>query len=91
MPDIALLDLAKPSEINGRSIRLPASMEPIPKMSEDNYIRRFLRFTSQDELIRLAEIGLAVEIHQAAERFFSSRPDVANTGELQRNSKPTLN
>ena len=50
-------------------------------MLKDEHIREFLRFTSQDELIRLAEIGLAVEIHQAAERFFSSRPDVANTGE----------
>ena len=39
-------------------------------MNEDDHIKEFLRFTSEDELIRLAEIGLAVEMHQAAQRFF---------------------
>jgi hypothetical protein len=42
-------------------------------MNEDDHIKQFLRFTSEDELIRLAEIGLAVEMHQAAQRFFHGR------------------
>ena len=50
-------------------------------MSEDDYIREFLRFTSEGELIRLAEIGLAVEMHQAAQRFFHGRTDVPYTEE----------
>jgi hypothetical protein len=56
-------------------------MEPIRKMGEDDYVREFLTLTSEGELIRLAEIGLAIEMHQAAERFFRSRPDVSYTGE----------
>ena len=50
-------------------------------MSEDEPIKEFLRFTSEGEIIRLAEIGLAVEMHQAAERFFCGRTDVAYTRE----------
>jgi hypothetical protein len=50
-------------------------------MGEDDYVREFLTLTSEGELIRLAEIGLAIEMHQAAERFFRSRPDVSYTGE----------
>jgi hypothetical protein len=47
----------------------------------NDYIKQFLRFTSEDELIRLAEIGLAVEMHRAAQRFFHSRMDVPYTEE----------
>jgi hypothetical protein len=36
---------------------------------------------SEDELVRLAEIGFAVEMHQAAQRFFHGRTDVPYTGE----------
>ena len=79
--DIALLQLAEPARSAIGSIRLPASMEPIPKMSEDENIKGFLRFTSKGELIRLAEIGLAVEMHQAAQRFFHGRTDVPYTEE----------
>ena len=50
-------------------------------MSEGDHIKEFLRFISKDELIRLAEIGLAVEMHQAAQRFFRGRTDVPNTEE----------
>ena len=56
-----------------------ASMEKTPCMNEDDHIKQFLRFTSEDELIRLAEIGLAVEMHQAAQRFFHGRTDVPYT------------
>ena len=48
-----------------------ASMEKTPCMND--HIKQFLRFTSEDELIRLAEIGLAVEMHQAAQRFLHGR------------------
>jgi hypothetical protein len=58
-----------------------ASMEKTPCMNEDDYIKQFLRFTSEDELIRLAEIGLAVEMHQAAQRFFHGRTNVPYTEE----------
>jgi hypothetical protein len=50
-------------------------------MNEDDHIKQFLRFTSEDELIRLAEIGLAVEMHQAAQRFLHGRTDVPYTEE----------
>jgi hypothetical protein len=56
-------------------------MEPIPKMNEGDHIKEFLRFMSKDELIRLAEIGLAVEMHQAAQRFFCGRTEVPYTEE----------
>jgi hypothetical protein len=58
-----------------------ASIEKGPCMNEDDHIKQFLRFTSEDELIRLAEIGLAVEMHQAAQRFFHGRTDVPYTEE----------
>jgi hypothetical protein len=45
-------------------------------MNEDDHIKEFFRFISQDELIRLVEIGLAVEMHQAAQRFFHGRTDI---------------
>ena len=63
-------------------MRMPkvlASMEKTPCMND--HIKQFLRFTSEDELIRLAEIGLAVEMHQAAQRFFHGRMDVPYTEE----------
>lgn len=63
------------------TIRLPASMEPIPNMNEDDHIKEFLRFMSKGELIRLAEIGLAIEMHQAAQRFFHGRTGVPYTEE----------
>ena len=50
-------------------------------MNEHDHIKEFLRFISEDELIRLAEIGLAVEMHQAAQRFFQGRTDVPYTEE----------
>jgi hypothetical protein len=53
-----------------------ALMEKTPCMNEDDHIKQFLRFTSEDELIRLAEIGLAVEMHQVTQRFFHGRTDV---------------
>ena len=56
-------------------------MEPIPKMNERDHIKEFLRFMSKDELIRLAEIGFAVEMHQAAQRFFRGRTEVPYTEE----------
>jgi hypothetical protein len=65
-------------------------MEPIPKMSEDDPIKEFLRFTSKGELIRLAEIGLAVEKHQAAQRFFRGRRDVPYTEETAAKLKAYL-
>jgi hypothetical protein len=59
-------------------------------MSEDEHIKGFLRFTSKGELIRLAEIGLAVEMHQAAQRFFHSRTGVPNTEETAAKLKAYL-
>ena len=56
-----------------------ASMEKTPCMND--HIKQFLRFTSEDELIRLAEIGLAAEMHQAAQRFLHGRMDVPYTQE----------
>jgi hypothetical protein len=56
-------------------------MEPIPNVNEDDHIKEFLKFTSEGELIRLAEIGLAVEMHQAVHRFFHGRTDVPYTEE----------
>ena len=56
-------------------------MESIPNTNEGDHIKEFLRFTSEVELIRLAEIGLAVETHQALQRFFHSRPDLPYTKE----------
>lgn len=58
-----------------------ASMDKTPCMNEGDHIKQFLRFTSEDELLRLAEIGLAVEMHQAAQRFFHGRTDVPYTEE----------
>ena len=59
-------------------------------MSEDEHIKGFLRFTSKGELIRLAEIGLAVEMHQAAQRFFHGRTDVPYTEETAAQLKSYL-
>jgi hypothetical protein len=50
-------------------------------MNEDDHIKEILRFKSEGELIRLAEIGLAIEMHQAAQRFFHGRTDVPYTEE----------
>lgn len=50
-------------------------------MNEDDHIKLFLRFADEDELIRLAEIGFAVEMHQAAQKFFHGRTDVPYTEE----------
>ena len=57
--------------------KLLASMEKTPCMNED-------------ELIRLAEIGLAVEMHQAAQRFFRGGTDVAYTEETAAKLKAYL-
>ena len=65
-----------------------ASMEKTPCMND--HIKQFLRFTSEDELIRLAEIGLAVEMHQAAQRFFRGRTDVPYTEETAAKLKAYL-
>jgi hypothetical protein len=67
-----------------------ASMEKTPCMNEDDHIKQLLRFTSEDELIRLAEIGLAVEMHQAAQRFFRGRTDVPYTEETAAKLKAYL-
>lgn len=67
-----------------------ASMEKTPCMNEDDHIKQFLRFTSEDELIRLAEIGLAVEMHQAAQRFLHGRTDVPYTEETAAKLKAYL-
>ena len=67
-----------------------ASMEKIPCMNEDDHIKQFLRFTSEDELIRLAEIGLAVEMHQATQRLFHGRTDVPYTEETAAKLKAYL-
>ena len=69
------------ARLTAGSIRLTTSMEPIPNTNEGDHIKEFLRCASEDELIRLAEIGLAVETHQALQRFFHSRPDVPHTKE----------
>ena len=66
-----------------------ASMEKTPCMND--HIKQFLRFTSEDELIRLAEIGLAVEMHQAAQRFFLAGWTFPIRKRLPQNFKPTLN
>ncbi len=65
-------------------------MEKTPCMNEDDHIKQFLRFTSEDELIRLAEIGLAVEMHQAAQRFLHGRTDVPYTEETAAKLKAYL-
>jgi hypothetical protein len=70
--------------------KLLASMEKTPCMNEDDHIKQLLRFTSEDELIRLAEIGLAVEMHQAAQRFFHGRTDVPYTEETAAKLKAYL-
>ena len=67
-----------------------ASMEKTPCMNEDDHIKQFLRFTSEDELIRLAEIGLAVEMHQATQRLFHGRTDVPYTEETAAKLKAYL-
>ena len=59
-------------------------------MNEDDHIKQFLRFTSEDELIRLAEIGLAVEMHQATQRLFHGRTDVPYTEETAAKLKAYL-
>jgi hypothetical protein len=59
-------------------------------MNEDDHIKQLLRFTSEDELIRLAEIGLAVEMHQAAQRFFRGGTDVPYTEETAAKHKAYL-
>ena len=66
------------------------SMEKTTCMNEDDHIKQFLRFTGEDALIRLAEIGLAVEMHQAAQRFFDGRPDVPCTEETATKLKAYL-
>jgi hypothetical protein len=56
--------MADDSEVAPLTIHcLPASMEPIPNMNEDDYSKEILRFMTKGELIRLAEIGLAIEMH----------------------------
>lgn len=70
--------------------KLLASMEKTPCMNEDDHIKQLLRFTSEDELIRLAEIGLAVEMHQAAHRFFRGGTDVPYTEETAAKLKAYL-
>jgi hypothetical protein len=65
-------------------------MEKTPCMNEGDHINQFLRFTSEDELIRLAEIGLAVEMHQAAQTFFDGRSDVPYTEETATKLKAYL-
>ena len=67
-----------------------ASTEKTPCMNEDDHIKQFLRFRSEDELIRLAEIGLAVEMHEAAQRFFHGRTDVPYTEETAAKLKAYL-
>ena len=67
-----------------------ASTEKTPCMNEDDHIKQFLRFRSEDELIRLAEIGLAVEMHQATQRFFHGRTDVPYTEETPAKLKAYL-
>jgi len=59
-------------------------------MTEDDPIKELLRFANEDELIRLAEVGLAVEMHQAAQRFFHSRTGVPNTEETAAKLKAYL-
>ena len=41
----------------------------------------FLDLRAKTNSIRLAEIGLAVETHEAAQRFFHGQPDVPYTEE----------
>jgi hypothetical protein len=65
-------------------------MEPIPNMNEDDYIKEVFRVMSKGELIRLAEIGLAIEMHQAAQRFFHGRTDVPYTEETAAKLKAYL-
>jgi hypothetical protein len=65
-------------------------MELIPNMNEDDYIKEILRFMSKDELIRLAEIGLVIEMHQAAQRFFHGRAGVPYTEETAAKLKAYL-
>ncbi len=67
-----------------------ASMDKTPCMNEGDHIKQFLRFTSEDELLRLAEIGLAVEMHEAAQRFFHGRTDVSSTEETAAKLKAYL-
>ena len=69
--------------------KLLASMEKTPCMNEDDHIKQFLRFTSEDELIRLAEIGLAVEMHEAAQRFFTAGRMFPRRTKLRQNANPT--
>jgi hypothetical protein len=70
--------------------KVPASMEKSFNMNEDDHIREFLRFMSKGELIRLAEIGLAIEMHQAAQRFFHGRTGVPYTEETAAKLKAYL-
>ena len=59
-------------------------------MNEDHHIKSFLRFAGEDELIRLAEIGFAVEMHLAAQRFFHGGADVPYTEETAAKLKAYL-
>jgi hypothetical protein len=59
-------------------------------MNEDDPIKSFLKFAGEDELIRLAEIGFAVEMHQAAQRFFHGGTDVPYTEETAARLKAYL-
>ena len=73
-------------------MRLPkvlASMEKTPCMND--HIKQFLRFTSEDELIRLAEIGLAVEMHQRRKDSSMAGWTFPIRKRLPQNFKPTLN
>ena len=59
-------------------------------MNEDDHIKLFRIFGEEDELIRPAEIGFAVEMHQAAQRFFHGRTDVPYTEETTAKLKAYL-
>ena len=59
-------------------------------MNEDDPIKSFLRCAGEDELIRLAEIGFAIEMHQAAQRFFHGGPGVPYTEETAAKLKAYL-
>jgi hypothetical protein len=60
---------------------LPTSMEPIPNMSEDDHIKELLRFTSEEELIKLGEIGLYGRDAPSGAKILHGRTDVPYTEE----------
>src|SRR5262245_19762124 len=66
------------------------STEPTTNMNKKDHIKEFLRCASEDNLIRRAEIGLTVEMHQAAQRFFQGEADVPYTEETAARLKAYL-